>query len=152
MMNYKCDYKWNELVTVILLKDISLFGTYAIHTIRPLIVSSVIWISKQDSWSVSCTRSYNKYIFFLQFIYIHVYWTRSRLINLKIIYYSIHAMSVIFDGIPSDFIVYVMHIWRIIFSIVRVYIYAYIYACCPIECYGIDIYKNDVEASIKRKP
>lgn len=94
MMNYKCDYKWNELVTVILLKDISLFGTYAIHTIRPLIVSSVIWISKQDSWSVSCTWSYNKYIFFLQFIYIHVYWTRNRLINLKIIYYSIHAMSV----------------------------------------------------------
>lgn len=152
MMNYKCDYKWNELVTVILLKDISLFGTYAIHTIRPLIVSSVIWISKQDSWSVSCTWSYNKYIFFLQFIYIHVYWTRSRLINLKIIYYSIHAMSVDIRWNTKWFYrVRNAHLKNYIFDCASVYICIYI-CLCPIECYGIDIYKNDVEASIKRKP
>ena len=64
-------------------------------------------------------------------------------------------MSTIFNGIPSDFYVYVnAHLKNYIFDCASVYIhiciyiYIYIYACCPIECYGIDIYlENDVEAS-----
>ena len=54
---------------------------------------------------------------------------------MKIIYYSIlHAMSTIFNGIPSDFYVYVnAHLKNYIFDCASVYIhiciYIYIYIC-----------------------